>query len=308
MHKKFKYFTLISYFNLLFLISFNAYSATLTDEVTTCMQAFNKRDFSKAIAVSDAILQSSPNHREALLCKGRALGAQGQYNEALTVLETAAKQPQSALDQMISHIFIGNLHKENNKNEAALASYAKSLSISDVEKNDQFKRISLNLMGEAHAQSNDLNAALANYLASLKLAKNDNERADNYERLGATYSALGQHDLAIEYQLKAMLMQQKSGTLDQYANASLALGQVYGKAKDYAGAEKTYLKLIQFSQENGGAYYEAKASYDFAQLKALKGDADGAKSMMVNALKLAKNSGENELAAQIESELKKLNH
>lgn len=308
MHKKFKCFTLINCFNLLFLINFNAYSATLADNVSACMQAFNQRDFSKAITVSDEILQSAPNHREGLLCKGRALGAQGKYDEALITLEMAAKQPQTAIDEMISHIFIGNLHKANNKNQAAIASYEKSLHISEAEKNDQFKRINLNLIGEAHVQNNDLNAALTSYLAGLKLAKNDNERADNYERLGATYSALDQHDLAIEHQLRGMLMQKRAGTLDQYANASLALGQVYGKAKDYANAEKTYLKLIQFSQENGGAYYEAKASYDLAQLKALKGDSDNAKSMMVNALKLAKNSGENDLATQIETSLKKLNN
>jgi tetratricopeptide (TPR) repeat protein len=136
---------------------------------------------------------------------------------------------------------------------------------------------------------------------------NDNERADSLERLGATYSALGQHDLAIEHQLKGMLMQQKSGSLDQYADASLALGKVYADAKEYPQAEKTYTKLIQFAKENGGAYYEAKASYDLAQVKALSGDTTTAKNLMADALKVAKNIGDSALATEIEASIKKLN-
>ena len=164
-------------------------------------------------------------------------------------------------------------------------------------------------MGEAHTQNNDLNAALASYLVGYKLTKNDNERADSFdsfERLGITYSALGQHDLAIEYQLKGMLMQQKAGTLDQYADASLALGKVYANAKEYPQAEKTYNKLIRFAKDNGGAYYEAKASYGLAQVAAAKGDTSNAKAMMGDALKIAKNIGDAGLATEIETSIKKL--
>jgi tetratricopeptide (TPR) repeat protein len=205
-------------------------------------------------------------------------------------------------------LLIGNLHLENKKYTDAIASYEKSLKICEAEKNDKFKLINHNLIGEAQAQNKDLNAALASYLAGSKLTKNDNERADSYERLGATYSALGQHDLAIEHQLKGMLMQQKSGTLDQYANASLALGKVYENAKEYPNAEKTYSKLIQFAKDNGGAYYEAKASYELAQIKALSGDTANAKVLLTDALNMAKNIGERDLASEIEVSIKKLNN
>jgi tetratricopeptide (TPR) repeat protein len=112
--------------------------------------------------------------------------------------------------------------------------------------------------------------------------------------------------LAIEYQLKVMLMQQKSGTLDQYADACLALGRVYVNAKEYPQAEKTYNKLIQFAKDNGGAYYEAKASYGLAQVAAAKGDTSNAKTMMGDALKIAKNIGDADFATEIETSIKKL--
>ncbi len=300
--------TLTIILNILFIISFNANSYELSDKVAACTLALNKGDLASAVTVSAEILKLEPNNHEGLLCKGRALGAQGKYNEALSALELAATNAQTGFDQIISYIFIGNLHKANNKNAEAIASYEKSLKACDLENNQKFKRITLNLIAEAQIQNNDLNAALINYLAGAKLANNDNERADSYERLAATYSTLGQYDSAIEYQLKGVLMQQKAGTLDQYANASSTLGQIYGKAKDYANAEKTYTKLIQFAKDNGGAYYEAKADYDLAQVKALSGDTDGAKIMMADALTMAKNIGERDLATEIEASMKKLSN
>lgn len=307
--------TLIKIFIILFFISFNlnnmVHAQDLSEKAFACNAALDKGNISNAMSVSDEILKLEPNNRDGLLCKGRALGAQspaaqGKYEAALSALEMAAKQSKPGFEEIITYLLIGNLHKQNNKNAEAIASYDKSLKVSEAEKNDKFKLINHNLIGEAHTQNNDLNAALASYLVGYKLTKNDNERADSFERLGITYSTLGQHDLAIEYQLKGMLMQQRSGTLDQYAEASLALGKVYANAKEYPQAEKTYNKLIQFAKDNGGAYYEAKASYGLAQVAAAKGDTSNAKAMMGDALKIAKNIGDAGLATEIETSIKKL--
>ena len=300
--------TLITSFITLFLISFNTNADTLSDKVSACNAAMNKGDLTAAISVSDEMLKLDSKSRDGLLCKGRALGAKGDYAEGLNTLEMAAKQSQPGFEKIISYIFIGNLHKNNNKNTAAITAYETSIKICDAEKNDKFKRIKLNLIGDTHTQNNDLNAALASYQAATKLAMNDNERAENFELLGTTYSALNQHDAAIEFQLKASMMQDKAGTRDDYANASLALGRVYTQAKDYPAAENTYAKLIKFSKDNGSAYYETKANYGLAQTKAAEGDSISAKNMMTDALKMAKNIGENDLAAEIDSALKKLNN
>lgn len=302
--------TLTKLFITLFFINFNlnniVHAQDVSEKAFACNAALDKGNIANAILVSDEILQLELNNRDGLLCKGRALGAQGRYEAALSALELAAKQSKSGFEEIITYLLIGNLHKQNNKNAEAIASYEKSLKVSEAEKNDKFKLINHNLMGEAYTQNNDLNAALASYLVGYKLTKNDNERADIFERLGITYSTLGQHDLAIEYQLKGMLMQQKSGTLDQYADASLALGKVYANAKEYPQAEKTYAKLIQFAKDNGGAYYEAKASYGLAQVAAAKGDTSNARAMMGDALKIAKNIGDAGLATEIETSIKKL--
>ncbi len=300
--------TLIKFFILLFFISFNTSAQDFSEKNSACNSALDKGNVTNAVVISDEILKQEPDNHSALLCKGRALGAQGKYDAALSTLEFAAKQSKPGFDAIISYLLIGNLHLENKKFTDAIASYEKSLKICEAEKNDKFKLINYNLIGEAQAQNKDLNAALASYLAGYKLTKNDNERADSYERLGTTYSALGQNDLAIEHQLKGVIMQKKSGTLDQYANASLALGKVYEKAKEYSNAEKTYTKFIQFAKDNGGTYYEAKASYELAQIKALSGDVASAKVLLTDSLKMAKSMGEGGLVSEIEASIKKLNN
>ena len=133
---------------------------------------------------------------------------------------------------------------------------------------------------------------------------NDNERADSFERLASTYKALGQYDQAIEYQIKGVSMQQKAGTLDQYANANLALGTIYIAAKDYANAEKTFANLAKFSNDQGGAYFEAKADVGLAQTKRASGDATAAKVFADKAKTIAKETKDNALEQEIELSIK----
>jgi len=300
--------TLTITFITLILISFYSYAEDISGKITACNTAVNNNDATAALKLADEILKREVTNRDALLCKGRALGVQGNYNEALSTLEKAEKESKDNFDQIITNILIGNLHKQNQKNTEAIASYEKSLKICEVTTNEKFARINHNLIGDTHTQNNDLNAALTSYLAGSKLANNDNERADSFERLAATYKALNQYDSAIEYQLKSVQMQRIAGTLDDFANASLELGRIYTLAKDYPNAEKTLNKLVQFSKDNGGAYYEAKANLYLAQSKAASGDASGAKALIADARNTAKSIGATDLTSEIDAAEKKLNN
>ena len=287
---------------ILFLINFNVHAAAadVAEKIGECTLALNKGDLKSAVKASKEILKLDPKNREGWLCNGRALGGEGQYAEAVSALEAAVANSPADFDGIIAYLFLGNLHKDNNKNVEAIAAYEKSIKISEAEKNDKYKRISLNLMAEAQTQNKDLDAALTSYLSGSKLAQNDNERADSFERLATTYSALGQYDYAIEYQIKGVSMQQKAGTLDQYANANLALGNIYIAAKNYADAEKTFANLAKFSNDQGGAYFEAKADVGLAQTKAASGDAAAAKMWIEKAKTIAKDTKDKALAQEID--------
>jgi tetratricopeptide (TPR) repeat protein len=157
--------TLISIFTTLIIISFNVNAYSVSDQVSVCNSALEKGDFTTATSVAAEILKHEANNRGALLCKGRALGSQSQasqanYNEALSALDLALKNSQAGLEQIITTIFIGNLHKKNNQNTEAIASYEKSLNMSRAEKNEKFERINLNFIGDTQTQNKDLNAAI----------------------------------------------------------------------------------------------------------------------------------------------------
>ena len=299
--------TLILSFIILNLISIYSFAGASESQVTSCNSALEKGDYTSAATTAEAILKNEPTHRGGLLCQGRALGSLGKYNEALSALNKAFAQSKAGLEQIFTTIFIGNLHHKNQQLPEAIASYEKSLNLSIADKNDKFVRINHNFIGNMHTQNKDFNAALTSYTSGSKLSMNDNERAESYEYLAATYRALALHDLAVEYQLKATMMQQKAGTLDDYANASYMLGLTYYEAKEYDAAERTFNKLLKFSKENGGTYYEAKSNYGLAKVNTAKGEKDLAKALYAEALKTANELQEKELVSEIERSISNSN-
>lgn len=299
--------TLAIAFTCLFLINFNANSAEVSAEIKACNDAVNEGNAKGALVQSEAILKANATDYEGLLCKGRALNLQGNYADALAAMELAANSTEDVFAKTVSYILIGNLHKTNNKTEAAVASYKKSIVLSEQKANKTYTRMSYNLIGDAYFDVKETNSALDNYLISMSLANNDNERAESFQNLAKTYHALGNHDKAIEFQLKATVMQKQAGSLTDYADSVLLLGQYFFDAKEYSHAERNYQKLAKFAKDNGGAYYEAKANYRLAEAMFANGDKTGAKTLFIEADELAKKIGAKQLVAEIEAAQKKLN-
>lgn len=292
-------FTLKVFFISLFLNSFNVNAES--SKIKACNTAVDAGKGEVAVKLADEILAQEKSDHQATICKARALGVQGEYKSAQLVFEQAITSADKGFDKIVAYILQGNLHKKFNNSDAAMASYQKSLALSESTNNKQFSRINHNLMGDLHAKNNRLEASIKSYLAGAELANNDNERADSYERLAASHTALKQYDSAIEYQLKAVVMHKLSSSLDAYANASVALGQIQLKAKEVANAEKTFERLEKFSIDNGGAYYEAKAKFYLAKIKIAANDEVTAKALLAKAGTIAKKIGASDLNAEIET-------
>ena len=113
---------------------------------------------------------------------------------------------------------------------------------------------------------------------------------------------MNQHDLALEYQIKAYVMHAAVGTLDQFAHTSVELGRYYLLVKNYVSAENTLNKILKFAQEQGGAYYEAQASCVLAKVKVATGDIPAAKTLIENAKAIARNTNDTVLAEEISKE------
>ena len=111
---------------------------------------------------------------------------------------------------------------------------------------------------------------------------------------------------ALEYEIKAYLMYENVGTLDQYAHSSIELGRYYTVEKSYVSAENTLNKIIKFAKEQGGAYYEATGSYMLAKVKVAQGDTAAAKILIEKAKSIAKSTNDKALEAEIEQQTKDL--
>ncbi|MDZ4141824.1 MAG: tetratricopeptide repeat protein [Methylotenera sp.] len=250
----------------------------------------------------DECNQAAIQRKDALICQGRALAAKDDLNGALTVFKEAAAQSANPFDKTIATLLIGNTYKMLKQYEPAITSYQQSILNAKAAKNVAFERIGYNAIGSVYAENKQLASALEAYMQASKLAANDNERGESYENIALTHHNMNQHDLALEYQIKAYLMLSSVGTLDQYAHSSIELGRYYALTKNYISAEKTLNKIIKFAKEQGGAYYEAQGSYVLAKVKVATGDIPTAKNLIAHAKLIAKNTNDYALDEEINLE------
>ena len=207
---------------------------------------------------------------------------------------------------MMSLAMLGNAYKGNQQFNEAVASYQQSMDIAKAQKNKSFERITCNLVGEVQALNKQFDEAITSYQAGLKLALNDNERADAFERIASIYNQQQKHNQAIEYQLKATLAYTHYGDLDAQANAGLELGRIYMDAGELDQAEKSINKILKLAVDNGGAYWEVKSDLYLAKVKMASHQSNDAKKLLESAQKLNKEVGDAMLFETISAALKQL--
>ena len=267
-----------------------------------CNKSLEKGDITGALAQANNILSSRKNDKDALICQGRALMANNDFQGALTAFKSANLNSTEAFDKTIATLLIGNTYKSLKQTEMAINSYQQTISNAQLANNKAFERLAYNAIGDVYVNDKQLTQAVDAYLLGRKLAANDNERGESCEKIALTYHNMNQDDLALEFQIKAYLLHDTVGTLDQYAHSSIELGRYYAIVKNYANAEKTLNKIIKFAKEQGGAYYEAQASYVLAKVKVAIGDIPAAKLLVENAKSIAKATNDKALEEEITQE------
>jgi len=255
--------TLVKLNILLFLLKFTSISYAQDD----CHALLKAGHLSQALASVRLTLKANPNQVDLWQCQGRAHGLLGQYQEGMQALSQAKQLAKSRNELLVTHLLLGNLQLSQRAYDAAIAEYQTSLGIAQAENNRPLARKSYHLLGDANLAKKQHQEALQHYQSASGMDMNDNERAESYANIALAHQGLHQLDQAIEFQRKTVVMQQKSGTLDDYADASLQLGHYFAQNEQYQHAERTYQKLLQFSLDNGGDYYTAKTHVYLAQMK-----------------------------------------
>lgn len=290
--------TLTIVFTALFLN--NVYAAA--PEVAACNQALEKGDVAGALAQASKALSNNKNDNDALICQGRTQASKYDFDAALASFKSAEAHSSDAFNKTLASLLISNTYKALKQTDLAIASFKQTIINAKEAKNATFEHMSHNAIGNIYAEKNEWEDALDEYMQATKLASNDNERGDSFEKVALMHHKMEQHDLALEYQLKAYLMHDTVGTLDQYAHSSVELGRYYALTKNYTSAERVLNKIIKFAKEQGGAFYEAQGSYVLAEVKAATGDKPAAKALVEHAKSIAKSTNDKALEDEINSE------
>lgn len=256
-----------------------------------CDAAIKNHQYAQAITLAE----QHASQPEFWLCKGRAQSALKQNTAAQESFKQAIARKPTGLDLISAYMLLGNAQLETKAHAVAIESYQQALKFSEQQEMRRYTRIAHNLIGEAYFDIGQYAEALKAFETAEKLAMNDDERADSYIHEALVYQQLQQIDQAIQYQLKGVMMLRKSGTPDQYAEASLTLGQLFTSKKDFSGAGKTYQRLMEYAQENGGVFYEAKTAIYWAEAKRAQGDSAGADQLIKQAETIAMQYNDAEL-------------
>lgn len=274
----------------------------VSDDAHKCNNAYSEGDYKTAEQAAQSALKANPTDREALICQGRVASDLGNLDAALTAFQSADKLSNHPLDKAVISLITGHAYLSAKQYEKASASYQQALGQAVAARHQPMARSSHLGLANVQFESKQYHAALNTYMTAQKLDANDNDRGQSYEKIAETYHMLEQHDLALEYQIKAYFMHEKAGTMDQFAHTSIELGRYYLAVKNYARAEFTLNKIIKFARENGGAYYEAKGLAVLAQTKAASGDVEAAKTFVAQAKSAAKATHDAGLDAEIQQE------
>jgi tetratricopeptide (TPR) repeat protein len=286
------------------LFSVTSFSAIADDPgaaVLNCQKAFTTGEYTEAVGYAQQALSASPENREAYFCLGRSQGAAGDHVSAIRSLKETDRLSKKPFEHVVALAQLGNEYKSAKAYADALVAYRQSQAIAHADKNKRYEMIALNLIGETLQDSGDLAGAIDAYHQGYNLAANDNERADSHAHLAAAYSANKQHDQAIGHQIKAVVLEERSGDLDHFAHANLELGRIYLEARQYAEAEKVMGNTLPVVVQAGDGYWEASVYQMQARVRYAQGKVDEGNDLIRRGAELAKKIGADELAKDIEA-------
>lgn len=232
---------------------------------------------------------------EGWICVGRALGANEKYADALAAFKKAEGLATSPYEQVMIAISTARTIRDSGDTEQAIAAYQHGFTLSTQLKQRQGQLVNLNEMGQLLLTGNDAKAALERFIQAYSYAANDNERAESNELIALAYRALGDYTHAVEYQLKGVSLERRSGELGSYLYAALELADLRLLCKDYRAARKDAGEALTIAKDAQSDYWTARSLLVLGKLEIAEGDPLAGKNTLQQSLVLAQKVGNAEL-------------
>lgn len=272
-------------------------SGLAEDPLQSCQKAVEARDYAAAAKTATAQIGF-----EGAMCAGRAQQAIEDYSAAQSTFTKAEQLAGDTFDRMIAITFLARSVQAAGKPDEALAHYERSLKLARDIKQTQALWANLNEIGQIYQDKGDFKAALERYTEAHAHAANDNERSESNQRLAAAWHQAGNHDRAIEYQLKSVILEERSGDANHYLDAKLKLAVYAISGKDYYRSNKELNDIVKVSRELGSAYWEARATLQLSRQEKSRGNLEQSRAMLNNAAELAGKIGVEALLSEIRLE------
>lgn len=201
-------------------------------------------------------------------CLAKIAYQEDKAKEAIAGFSEAEKKATHPSEQMLAIMFKGLAHKENGQLDESLNIFTNGYETAKLgnSKFVQFERRFLHQMGDVQEQQKKYDDAYESFAKALKLASNDEERGQSYDRLARGAANLKHYDRAREYSLKGAVMYQKSGYLGEFAELTLLKAEYEVMDDDYDAGIQTLNDLEQLCIDAGGDYYLAKTYLQLSKL------------------------------------------
>ncbi|MDA1339014.1 MAG: tetratricopeptide repeat protein [Proteobacteria bacterium] len=244
--------TLILIFNILFINSIFAYNnKNLCEE-----HLANGKPRDAIVAAKDLADAYDSN-----FCAAKAKYQLKDYKGAIESFTESEKNAELQADQMYSMLYKAIAERDSQDLKASSATLSKGLATAKLG-NSKYMQIEQKFLYELGlndmALGDYFNAI--DYLAkSVVIANNDSERADSYNALATASFRSKKYSNAVEYAVKSSNMYQKTGQLNEYAEAIINLATYHAGDGHPEKALTTLKSLEKFAKVNGGKYFEARA-------------------------------------------------
>jgi len=264
------------------------------NKISECNQLVKSDKAQSALDFSAQLIKQNKLSRDAYVCKGRAELTLDQFPQAIDTFKQVKQLSVSPIDKMMAQALLGNAYKANKQTAEALESYKQALELSKSTNNKGLEKVSHELIASALFLGEKYDEALAEYQIALKLAQNDGERAEIFERMAESYERQAKRDVAIEYQIKAVLAHSQYSDLDKQANAQLELGRLYIEANLLDQAKSSIDKVLALAKD-GSEYWEAKSYIYLARLNHVAKNDKEAMDLLAKADRLNQTLDDSEL-------------
>lgn len=238
-----------------------------TNRVNLLIQAFRAtRDLEPdkaALYVDEAITLSRKldfnsgmlrSYRE----KGVMLGIQGNYNEALRILNIGFNMARQQNNKGMMGLYamnIGTVYYDKGQFKDALQNLQNAVKWREEAKDDKGVADTYIWLGIVVERGfKDLPKALEHYRSALNvfLRLNDEQGMTySYSNMGNVYITLRQYDSALHYQFKALVLKEKQGSPVSLGISYNNIGNIYTDLKQYDKAFEYYTKSLQYRQQAG---------------------------------------------------------